>query len=149
MTPEKLRLLIVEDNSLVLLALEAEAKASGLFAAVATAPDGESALDFLQRCVRGNPEEELPHVVLTDLYMPGMNGIELIIRLRANPSTANVVGSIFSTGVDPWEREAARNAGCRAFYRKPTTMAGCWQLLQSIAGLGQATPTRPGILVAA
>ena len=50
---------------------------------VVAAGDGEAALDL----IRANP---LPDIVVTDLMMPVMSGMELIRRLRAEPPTAEL-----------------------------------------------------------
>ena len=66
------RVLVVDDDEDALRALEKLLRAEGF--ATSTAPDGEAALAEARRA--------LPDVVLTDLHMPRMDGLELCTRLH-------------------------------------------------------------------
>jgi two-component system, chemotaxis family, chemotaxis protein CheY len=129
----QLRLLVVEDDEAFRLALEAEAKASGRFASVITASDGQQALDGIKAALQAGDPSALPEVVLTDLYMPNLNGVELISFLRRNPQTARIIPIMFSGCDSPAEKTAAKEAGSRAFFRKPATAVGIQGLLQAVA----------------
>jgi two-component system sensor histidine kinase/response regulator len=59
----------------------------------------------------------LPHLVLMDLQMPGMGGLETIRRLRAAHSTVQIF-AVTASGLADTEPEA-RDAGVDAFVRKP------------------------------
>jgi signal transduction histidine kinase/CheY-like chemotaxis protein len=74
-----------------------------------TAADGPSALSI--------HSEWRPDVILMDLRMPGMDGIEVIRRLRAAGSTA-AIGALTAGAFGDDEREA-RRAGADFFIRKP------------------------------
>ena len=77
---------------------------------VFSAENGAQALDAVQRIV--------PDVVVTDVDMPVMDGLDLCRQLRANPSTRSVV-VVIVTG-DAWEQaDAAKAAGCDAILPKP------------------------------
>jgi DNA-binding NarL/FixJ family response regulator len=71
------------------------------FDVVATAPDGETALNLIRRYE--------PDLVVLDLQMPGLNGIQITRELAKNPSSPPVV--ICSAESDPEIVEAAREAG--------------------------------------
>jgi len=74
-----------------------------------TAPDGPTGLSI--------HADWAPDVVLMDLRMPGMNGLEAIRRLRAAGSTA-AIGALTAGAFGDDEREALR-AGADFFIRKP------------------------------
>jgi CheY-like chemotaxis protein len=76
---------------------------------VAEAPTGFGAL---QRA-----REQTPDVVVTDIWMPGMDGLELSRRLRAEGSTRDV--PIIAVTGNPTER--VREAGCDLMLEKPCT----------------------------
>lgn len=78
------------------------------FDIVATAADGRTALDLIRR--------HKPDLVVLDLYMPGLNGIEVVRELAKNPSSPPVV--ICSTETDPEIVEAARQAGAAEYVFK-------------------------------
>jgi DNA-binding NarL/FixJ family response regulator len=95
----KLRLVVADDSPhflqtfISVLAVE--------FDIVATAADGKTALDLIRR--------HKPDLVVLDLYMPGLNGIEVVRELAKIPPSPPVV--ICSTETDPEITEAAREAG--------------------------------------
>jgi CheY-like chemotaxis protein len=76
----------------------------------ALAEDGQQALSLL--------EAELPHVVVTDVEMPGVDGFELTRRLRTDPRTARVP-IVMITAADDRLRSAAAEAGVTVVLGKP------------------------------
>jgi two-component system cell cycle response regulator DivK len=76
---------------------------------VAEAPTGFRALE--------RAREQPPDVVVTDIAMPGMDGLELSRRLRADPPTRDV--PIIAVSGNPTPR--AREAGCDMMLEKPCT----------------------------
>lgn len=76
---------------------------------VAEAPTGFRALERVR--------EQTPDVVVTDIAMPGMDGLELSRRLRADPPTREV--PIIAVSGHPTAR--ARDAGCDMMLEKPCT----------------------------
>ena len=55
--------------------------------------------------------EEQPDLIILDLYLPGMDGIELINRLRMDESTASIPTLVFSVDSDLDAVSAAHSAG--------------------------------------
>jgi CheY-like chemotaxis protein len=58
-----------------------------------------------------------PTVILTDVWMPGISGIEAIAYLRTDPRTAYI--PIIAQSVEPTNERAALAAGAQVFLRKP------------------------------
>jgi two-component system response regulator len=108
-------ILLVEDNpDDEALALRALGR-SALPADIVVARDGAEALELLVR-----PElERLPDVVLLDLKLPKLSGIDVLRRLRADPRTVLLpVVVLTSSGEDEDVRESYR-AGANCYVRKP------------------------------
>jgi two-component system chemotaxis response regulator CheB len=83
----KLRIVVADDNADFLRKLVSVLETE--FDIVATAPDGESALERIRSC--------RPDVVVLDLEMPGLNGIEVSSELsKHNPRPAIVICSVES-----------------------------------------------------
>jgi CheY-like chemotaxis protein len=82
---------------------------------VTTATGGEEALAMLA----GDFAAGLPDLVLSDIQMPGMNGIELIRLLRANPRTAELLILAVSANAMQESIDAAHQAGCDGYITKP------------------------------
>jgi two-component system, sensor histidine kinase ChiS len=71
-----------------------------------------------------------PDLVLTDVMMPEVNGLELIRRLRADPVLGRVPTIVVSALVKHEEQAAALSAGADAFIPKPFSIQ---QLREAIA----------------
>jgi PAS domain S-box-containing protein len=88
-----------------------------------------------------------PHVVLMDLRMPGMNGLEAIRRLRAAGSNA-AIGALTAGAFGDDERQALR-AGADFFLRKPFNDRELLDALTRILDArGTPEPQRVGAFVA-
>jgi len=102
----KLRIIVADDylpflqRLISLLAVD--------FDVVATAVDGKSTLELIRRCK--------PDLVVLDLHMPLLNGIEVTRELAENPPRPPVV--ICSIETDTEVVEAARKAGALAYVFK-------------------------------
>ena len=103
----KLRAVVADDNSRFLQTLVAELQAAS-FDVVATASDGRSALECALR--------SQPDVIVLDLIMPALNGIEVTRELRKNGSSPAAV--ICSVETDPQTIDAAREAGVQGYVFK-------------------------------
>ena len=77
---------------------------------VSTAENGTMALDAARRSV--------PDVIVTDVSMPVMDGLDLCRRLRADVATRDV-GVVVVTGDAAEQSQAALDAGCDAILDKP------------------------------
>jgi two-component system alkaline phosphatase synthesis response regulator PhoP len=77
---------------------------------VATAENGTAALDAARRIT--------PDVVVTDVDMPVMDGLDLCRQLRADATTRGIV-VVVVTGDAPDQAQAALDAGCDAVLGKP------------------------------
>jgi DNA-binding response OmpR family regulator len=104
------RVLVVDDSELIREAASIALQLAGW--EVAVAPDGESGLTAAA--------DAPPDGVLLDVEMPGIDGVETLRRLRADPRTAGVpVAFLTAKGDDETERGALRAAGADAVIAKP------------------------------
>ena len=62
---------------------------------------------------------ELPDLVLMDIQLPGINGIEAFQQLRSDPRTAAIPIAAFTASVTPTDRTRITDAGFDAFLSKP------------------------------
>ncbi len=80
--------------------------------AVRTAGDANEALAVLAGGFR-------PRLILMDIQLPGMDGLELTRRLRADPAQAGVVIIALTAYAMVGDRERALAAGCDGYIAKP------------------------------
>jgi two-component system, cell cycle response regulator DivK len=66
--------------------------------------------------------EHRPDLVLMDIQLPDINGIEAFGRIRANPDTAAIPIVAFTASVTPLDRNRITDAGFDAFIGKPINL---------------------------
>ncbi len=120
----------LEEARLVELALEDAAVSFQLF----RVENGEIVLDYLYR--RPPFQDPLLHPVpallLIDLSMPRLNGLELLQQIKADPELRAFPVCIFSTSQDEIAVRKLYDAGAASFMRKPIDYEGLVHLLQVI-----------------
>ncbi|MET0340775.1 MAG: response regulator [Polyangiales bacterium] len=101
--------LVVDDNptNLKLIAYLLQAKGYE----VRTAGDAESALEVVRTAH--------PRVILMDLQLPGMDGLELTRRLKRSPETRDIVIIAVTAYAMRGDEQRARAAGCDDYMAKP------------------------------
>jgi CheY-like chemotaxis protein len=107
-----MRILLVEDAPFLRYAFGRLLRMHGF--EVKEANDGREAL----ACV----PKFRPQLVVTDLIMPGMDGIELIRRLRADPETAGLPVVAITGDASDQAADRARAAGAAEFLAKPVEL---------------------------
>ncbi|MGH2906813.1 MAG: response regulator [Solirubrobacterales bacterium] len=103
------RVLLVEDNATSSKLAAFLLRANGYD--VTAAPDAESALEAIHR--------QPPDVVLMDIQLPGIDGLELVRRLRAYPSARNLLIIAVTAYAMKGDQERALSAGCDDYITKP------------------------------
>src|SRR5262245_33057551 len=97
--------------------------------AVQTAGGAEEALRVLG--------EFRPSLVLTDMRLPGMDGLELARRIKGNPATNSIKVVVLSAQAAPGDEQRALGAGCDGYLTKPLdTRALASRVQQMLAGDG-------------
>lgn len=127
-------ILLVEDNptdeELTLRAL----KKSNILNPVTVARDGVEALDYLfGRGRHAASPPPLPHVVLLDLKLPKLNGLDVLKALRAERRTRLVPVVILSSSNEQQDLLASYELGANSYVRKSVDFA---QFLDTARQLG-------------
>ena len=103
------RILAVDDTRALLNMLRACLERGGH--EVFTAKDGVEALEALR--------EHRPDLVITDLNMPKMNGLEFITAARADPCGAGIPIVMLTTESAPGMKAKGKSAGATGWINKP------------------------------
>jgi len=117
----KIKVLVVEDNN-AMRNLIATALDQHLDVDVYEAENGFAALKLL-------PENEF-QVILTDINMPDINGLELISFLRQHPSYRDVPILIITTEAGEEDRKRGLSIGANGYLVKPFTEGDLVNLVQ-------------------
>ena len=142
-------ILLVEDNpddeELTLRALRKSNIANEVF----VARDGQEAIDFLFATGKyaGSDPKALPAVVLLDLKLPKLNGIDVLNRLRADPRTRLIPVVVLTSSSEDEDMLRSYESGANSYVRKPVefpafaaavTQLGIYWML-----LNQSPPRKP------
>ncbi|CTQ34060.1 response regulator [Jannaschia rubra] len=122
---DTLRILVVDDMStsrgILLQALDALGLTN-----VSYAEDGKAALR--------QARQSLPHLVMSDLYMPQMNGLQLLQQLRVDPLTRTVGFILVSGRSDDEVLTTGQKLGMNNFLPKPYSAAELKVSIEAVVG---------------
>jgi len=125
------RILIVDDNPGDALIIKTLIQASHRALQVLTCTDGCEALDFLNR--RGHfAAEPAPSLILLDINMPGMSGLDVLVAIKADPAVASIPVAILSSSSASADVERAYRAHANCYLQKPTTLDDAERLVRAI-----------------
>ncbi len=120
MTPNKV-ILLVEDNpydqELTLTAFRDNKIKNDII----VARDGEEALDYMFGAgqYEGRSVNDLPQLILLDLKLPKVDGLEVLQQIRADNRTRLVPIVILTSSKEQEDRLQGYSYGCNAYIRKP------------------------------
>lgn len=145
--PDKM-IMLVEDNpddeELTLRAL----RQANIANEVVVARDGSEALEFLfgTGSHEGRDRDRMPAVVLLDLKLPKLSGIDVLNRMRADPRTQLIPVVILTSSSEDEDMLNSYQSGANSYVRKPvdfsafadavTQLGLYWMLLNATPGRG-------------
>lgn len=128
-------ILLVEDNpddeALTLRAL----KRNHIGNRVIVAHDGVEALDFLFCTGKfaGRDPQDMPHLILLDLKLPKVDGLEVLRRIRANERTDHLAVVILTSSNEEQDMIEGYKYGANSYVRKPVDFE---EFVQAVGRLG-------------
>lgn len=124
-----LQVLIVDDNDTNRSILEHQMVVWGI--SIGSAADGPRALEMLRKAAeQGRPYD----LVVLDMIMPGMDGIELAASIKADPLFAGIRIVLLASGVLSGDAKEAINAGIMGYLTKPVRQSELYNCLVTVMG---------------
>ena len=127
-SPRFLNILLVEDDEVDVMNVRRAFRQSRIANPLFVASDGVEALAMLRS--GGVPSER--RLILLDLNMPRMNGIELLRELRADPALHATPVVVLTTSDDERDRVEAYNLHVAGYLVKPVTFASFCELMVTL-----------------
>jgi two-component system cell cycle response regulator DivK len=121
------KVLVVEDTEVNRLVLSSRLGSQGFEVVVAV--DGEEGLDKAQ--------QEEPDIILLDMYLPGMDGEQVIQALKQDVSTQNIPIIAITAHATSRRRDATIDMGCDEYEMKPVNFE---RLVEKISRLLKPSP---------
>ncbi len=119
-------ILVVEDNSNHAMLARRAFEKNKMENNLKIVPDGETALKFLFS------DEPKPALVLLDLNMPRMDGLEVLRRLRADERTRLVPVVMLTSSNEPEDRQSTLQWGLDGYIRKPVDFGEFVEIIRQL-----------------
>jgi len=105
------KILLVEDN--LFISKLVQTFLQDLECELHTAEDGEAGLNSAKRL--------LPHIILLDIQLPKLNGLEVLKLLRSDETCKNITIILMTAHASENDREVGFAGGCDEYIAKPFT----------------------------
>jgi DNA-binding response OmpR family regulator len=115
--PARLNLLLAEDNLPDALLVKEAIRIEGLALDVHHVSDGKRAMDFIAKAEE-DPTAPWPHLMLLDLNLPKVEGIEVLRWLRSGGKRTQIPVIVITSSDSPKDRADSASLGA-TYFRKP------------------------------
>jgi two-component system response regulator len=121
-----LRLLLVDDNQDDYEATLRSLKKNHCLNPVKWCKGGQDALDFLQKkgAYAQDNSVERPDLILLDLNMPGMDGKQVLEKIKGDTAFKNIPVIVLTTSADNIDVERCYSLGASTYIQKPVSFDG-------------------------
>jgi len=128
-------ILVVEDNPHDLEMTLRGLQKAHLVNHIEVARDGVEALDFIfcEGPHAGRDIDDRPRVILLDLKLPKVDGLEVLARLKADPRTRSIPVVMMTSSAEQSDLIASYNLGVNSYVVKPVNFES---FVQAVADLG-------------
>ncbi len=127
---KSVRILLVEDNELDVRMILHSAKKTKLRNTITVVNDGTSALNYLGACAG----DELPDLILLDLSLPGIGGLDLLKILKDESRLRAITVVVLTSSAATTDIKAAYDSFAAAFITKPVDVLGFSEIVSAIDG---------------
>ncbi|MEZ4705123.1 MAG: response regulator [Bdellovibrionota bacterium] len=120
------RILIVEDSKEDFMVIHRAFNRVGMVDALFHINNGDEALDYLHKegKYRDSSTHVLPEMVILDLNLPGVDGREILKKMKGNTRLKKIPVIILTTSADESDVEACYTDGANSYIQKPVEFKG-------------------------
>jgi CheY-like chemotaxis protein len=131
---ERISILLVEDSPADAELARACLRDSHIANDVTWMRDGQDALDYILRNAlpNGTKPPATPDLILLDLKMPNIDGMELVRRLKANDATRNIPIVVMTASKEDHDIIESYNLGTNGYIVKPVDFASFVEVTRQI-----------------
>lgn len=120
-------ILLIEDDQIDVMTVQRALKELHVVNRLDLAENGQQALTHLKA-----PNRELPCIILLDLNMPTMNGIEFLRIAKADPGLKRIPVVVLTTSEEQQDKMESFDLGVAGYMRKPVDYRQFVETLRSI-----------------
>ncbi|MDX1954198.1 MAG: response regulator [Chitinophagaceae bacterium] len=134
MTTQPVEILLVEDNFDDAELTIRELKKHNMANQLVHVKDGEEALDFLfaRGAYKGRDSHPYPKVVLLDIQMPKLNGLEVLEQLKKNQETKTIPVVMLTSSAENPDIQRCYDLGANSYIVKPVNFEGFAESIRSL-----------------
>jgi CheY-like chemotaxis protein len=122
---QELEILLVEDNPLDAELTMRALKTAGLANSLLWVKDGQEALDYLfQEGQYADRGQSIPRLVLLDVNMPKVNGVEVLKAIKADPRTRRIPVVMLTSSSQERDMADSYHLGVNSYMTKPVDFEG-------------------------
>jgi two-component system response regulator len=138
-------ILLIEDNPDEVFLTESAFKKAHISERLAVARNGEEALDYLfhRLALSGCDWRCLPSLVLLDLKLQRVDGLEILRQVRANPDTALLPVVVLTSSIEDSDLIGAYQLGANSYIRKPVDFGEFVEVVQQLGTYWLGINRRP------
>lgn len=127
-------ILLIDDSEHDLLLMQYALERCDLGHRVITRHDGRQAIEYLSKAIAEPDAEDnpLPCLIITDLKMPKVDGLELLTWMRGQPMLESVPKLMLSSSPEDIDQKRAKDLGCWEYYVKPGRLDSLVKLVEEL-----------------
>ena len=128
-------ILLVEDNPDDVMLTEAALQENKIFNKLVVTRDGVEALDYLFRTGKyaDRDAEEVPQIILLDLNLPKLNGLDVLRKIRSDARTRMLPVVILTSSMEERDVIDSYQLGANSYIHKPVDFS---QFSEAVRNLG-------------
>ena len=128
-------ILVAEDDAGHAHLIQKNLRRTGLTNRIERFADGQQTLDFLFGAGERRRQANTPYLLLLDIRMPKVDGVEVLRRMKADPEVRKLPVTMLTTTDDPLEVDRCYRLGCNSYMVKPLNYEKFAEAIENFASL--------------